>query len=169
MKEYGSGFRVQGSGFREIPHLGFRVQGSGFREILKFQLFSLAHFIKLSFLVLVCAATGCSTSAPVVKENSPVPSSKSGEGAMSNPTGKTIDRSRFPKIVALGDSLTAGYGLERYQAYPALLQKKVDEAGLQFEVINAGVSGDTSAGGVRRIDCRRGFCAVLRHFRAAGC
>jgi acyl-CoA thioesterase-1 len=57
-----------------------------------------------------------------------------------------------PKVVALGDSLTAGLGLAPAEAYPALLQKKIDDAGLGFEVVNAGVSGDTSAGGVRRLD-----------------
>lgn len=55
-------------------------------------------------------------------------------------------------ILVLGDSLAAGYGLEQAQAFPALLQEKIDAAGLAFEVINAGLSGDTSAGGLRRID-----------------
>jgi acyl-CoA thioesterase-1 len=57
-----------------------------------------------------------------------------------------------PRVVALGDSLTAGLGLAQSEAYPALLQKRIDDAGLGFEVVNAGVSGDTSAGGVRRLD-----------------
>lgn len=61
-------------------------------------------------------------------------------------------RNDRPKIVALGDSLTAGLGLPESQAYPSLLQKKIDEEGYAFEVVNAGVSGDTSAGGVRRLD-----------------
>ena len=56
------------------------------------------------------------------------------------------------RIVVIGDSIAAGYGLEREGAYPALLQAKVDEAGLPYEVVNAGVSGDTTAGGLRRID-----------------
>ncbi|MHA3771787.1 arylesterase [Verrucomicrobiota bacterium sgz303538] len=57
------------------------------------------------------------------------------------------------RIVVLGDSITAGYGLQDpAQAYPALLQAKVDTAGLPFEVTNAGVSGDTTSGGLRRID-----------------
>jgi len=55
-------------------------------------------------------------------------------------------------IVILGDSLAAGYGLDLTEAFPSLLQKKVDEAGLKFSVVNAGISGDTSAGGLRRID-----------------
>jgi acyl-CoA thioesterase-1 len=57
-----------------------------------------------------------------------------------------------PRIVVLGDSLTAGLGLAPDQAYPALLQKRLDAAGLKYEVVNAGVSGDTSAGGLRRVD-----------------
>jgi acyl-CoA thioesterase I len=57
-----------------------------------------------------------------------------------------------PKIVLLGDSLTAGLGLLETQAYPALLQQKIDADGYNFEVDNAGVSGDTSAGGLRRLD-----------------
>lgn len=56
------------------------------------------------------------------------------------------------KIVALGDSLTAGFGLPAVQSYPALLQNRLDADGYQYEVVNAGVSGDTSAGGLRRID-----------------
>ena len=57
-----------------------------------------------------------------------------------------------PRIVAFGDSLTIGLGLLEQEAYPALLQNKINEAGYQFEVVNAGVSGDTSAGGLRRLD-----------------
>jgi acyl-CoA thioesterase-1 len=56
------------------------------------------------------------------------------------------------RVVFLGTSLTAGYGLDPSQAYPALLQHKIDSAGLKFEVVNAGVSGETSAGARRRID-----------------
>lgn len=55
-------------------------------------------------------------------------------------------------IVVLGDSLAAGYGLDLSEAFPALLQKKIEVAGLKFSVVNAGLSGDTSAGGLRRID-----------------
>jgi len=55
-------------------------------------------------------------------------------------------------IVVLGDSLAAGYGLDRTEAFPALLQRKVNGLGLNFQVVNAGVSGDTSAGGLRRLD-----------------
>jgi acyl-CoA thioesterase-1 len=57
-----------------------------------------------------------------------------------------------PAVVFLGTSLTAGYGLEPDQAYPALIQEKIDSAGLAYRVINAGESGETSAGGLRRLD-----------------
>lgn len=62
------------------------------------------------------------------------------------------DRSAQPKIVAFGDSLTAGLGVGLDEAYPAVLQQLLDDAGYGYEVVNAGVSGDTSAGGVRRLD-----------------
>lgn len=57
-----------------------------------------------------------------------------------------------PKIVALGDSLTAGLGIEADAAYPALLAERLRDEGYEFEVVNAGVSGDTSAGALRRLD-----------------
>ena len=55
-------------------------------------------------------------------------------------------------MVCLGDSLTAGYGLDPAQAYPALLQKSIDDLGWKFKVVNAGLSGETTAGGLRRLD-----------------
>jgi len=55
-------------------------------------------------------------------------------------------------IVALGDSLTAGLGVAPDEAYPALLGERLKREGYDYRVVNAGVSGDTSAGGVRRVD-----------------
>jgi acyl-CoA thioesterase-1 len=57
-----------------------------------------------------------------------------------------------PAVVFLGDSLTAGFGLAEDEALPALIQGRVDSARLPYHVINAGRSGDTSAGGLARID-----------------
>jgi acyl-CoA thioesterase-1 len=55
-------------------------------------------------------------------------------------------------VVFLGDSLTAGLGVQPSEAFPALIAEKIRAAGLPFAVENAGLSGDTSAGGLRRID-----------------
>ena len=60
--------------------------------------------------------------------------------------------SNKPKIVAFGDSLTAGFGLLEKESYPYLLQEKLKGDGYDYEVLNAGVSGDTSIGGLERID-----------------
>ncbi|HTH47890.1 MAG TPA: arylesterase [Candidatus Limnocylindria bacterium] len=55
-------------------------------------------------------------------------------------------------VVILGDSLAAGYGVDPGESFPALLEQRVAQAGLPYTVINAGVSGDTTAGGLRRLD-----------------
>lgn len=57
-----------------------------------------------------------------------------------------------PVILFYGDSLTAGYGLSPEQAFPALVEKKLTQAGHTYKVVNAGLSGETSAGGLTRID-----------------
>jgi acyl-CoA thioesterase I len=76
---------------------------------------------------------------------------RSGEEPRAAPIAAGIGAER-PTVVFLGTSLTAGYGLEPEDAYPALLQEKIDSAGLNYRVVNAGVSGETSAGARRRID-----------------
>jgi len=55
-------------------------------------------------------------------------------------------------IVVLGDSLTAGYGVAAHEAYPALLEAILRREGYRYRVVNAGASGDTTAGGLRRVD-----------------
>ncbi len=57
-----------------------------------------------------------------------------------------------PIVMFVGTSLTAGLGVEPDEAYPALIRQKIDSAGLNYRVVNAGVSGETSAGALRRID-----------------
>ncbi len=56
------------------------------------------------------------------------------------------------KILFFGDSLTAGYGLEVSEAFPALIQQKIDSLGLEYTVINAGLSGETTASGKNRLE-----------------
>ncbi len=55
-------------------------------------------------------------------------------------------------VVFLGDSLSAGLGVKPQEAFPSLVEQKIEASGLPFEVVNAGLSGDTTAGGLRRID-----------------
>lgn len=55
-------------------------------------------------------------------------------------------------VLFFGDSLTAGYGVDPDEAFPALIQQNIDEAGRSWRVVNAGLSGETSAGGLRRLD-----------------
>jgi acyl-CoA thioesterase-1 len=70
----------------------------------------------------------------------------------SAPGARTASTPARPRVVFLGDSLTAGLGLPADEAYPAIIQRKIDGEHLGYEVVNAGVSGDTTAGGLRRLD-----------------
>jgi acyl-CoA thioesterase-1 len=102
----------------------------------------------LGCLILICLTTSCQRStggAASVAE-----SLSRGEGDVS--ASPSLDLTGRPRIVALGNSLTAGYGLEISHSYPALLQKRLDEKGYRYEVVNAGISGDTSAGGLARLE-----------------
>lgn len=63
----------------------------------------------------------------------------------------SLNASERGRILIIGDSITAGYNLPQEEAYPALLQAKIDRAELPYQIQNAGQSGDTSAGGLRRV------------------
>ena len=93
----------------------------------------------------VIMLTGCSRQA-----STPVEDQRPASPAAAQ--APSPDNPQHPKIVALGDSLTAGRGLLEMQAYPALLQEKLEQDGYALEVVNAGVSGDTSAAGLQRLD-----------------
>ena len=72
-----------------------------------------------------------------------------GNGAKKDSTA-SIDKMKT--ILFFGNSLTAGYGIDPLEAFPALIQKKIDSLKLDYKVINAGVSGETTSGGSSRID-----------------
>jgi acyl-CoA thioesterase-1 len=99
---------------------------------------------------LAVSVAACSTRRDD-REATRAPSRDVGAVAVAPVQAKPQD-ARRPRIAVLGDSLTAGLGVAKAAAYPALLQQRIDEAGLDFEVVNAGVSGDTSAGGLARLD-----------------
>ncbi len=106
--------------------------------------------------VLACGLGACGDGKPAAAADSatPTPTSQStlestgasGSGATAASTSATSLR----RVVILGTSLTAGLGLDPDQAYPALLQRKADSAGFRISVVNAGLSGETSAGALRR-------------------
>jgi len=66
--------------------------------------------------------------------------------------GVVADISAEETLTVLGDSLTAGFGVGREDAFPALVQQRLRREGYDYRVVNAGVSGDTTAGGLRRVD-----------------
>ena len=68
------------------------------------------------------------------------------------PEKKSSEAVTLKNIVFFGNSLTAGYGLDTREAFPALIQNKLDSLGLQYNVINAGLSGETTSGGDSRVD-----------------
>lgn len=110
--------------------------------------FAVEHRPALACSIIVCllmALAGCRGNGPDPDASNQGRSGLASEGDDAGASGR-------PQIVALGDSLTAGLGLLELQAYPALLQEKLEAEGYEFDVVNAGVSGDTSAGGLRRLD-----------------
>jgi acyl-CoA thioesterase-1 len=106
----------------------------------------LTTFRRPGTLLAVCLAlaAGCGGNG--------TPERASNQQRSGSAVSPAADEDSRPKVVALGDSLTAGLGLLQSQAYPALLQQKIDADGYAYDVVNAGVSGDTSAGGLRRLD-----------------
>ena len=96
----------------------------------------------LAALPLIVAA--CGQAGP------PRPEAASRAAALADAQPKRL--ASPPRIVFLGDSLTAGLGLPREQAVPSLIQERLHAEGYPYEVVNAGVSGDTSAGGLSRLD-----------------
>lgn len=92
----------------------------------------------------ICAfvffVTGCSNDQRIAEKN---------EQSVSQSTPETTNAKT---ILFFGNSLTAGYGVEPSQAFPALIQNRIDSLNLPYKVVNAGVSGETSSGGNSRID-----------------
>jgi acyl-CoA thioesterase-1 len=86
------------------------------------------------------------------RESTPPAASTPAASSAATPAKPVEKISSRARIVFLGDSLTAGLGLPTDQSYPSLIEKRLKENGYGYEVVNAGVSGDTSAGGVRRLD-----------------
>lgn len=113
--------------------------------------------VVLALLLLVVTVGGCSdtpsqgaasSDRPAPLGAAPAPASSAGAGSADARPDVVAAR----RIVFLGDSLTAGLGLPIAQAYPSLIGARLDARGTGWSVVNAGVSGDTSAGGLRRLE-----------------
>jgi acyl-CoA thioesterase-1 len=96
--------------------------------------------------LLALAATGCAKKEQNEPGSARLPATPSPAPPVAAPP---VDNR--PVIVAFGDSLTAGHGLDPGQSYPDVLQKQLDRLGLSYRVVNQGISGDTSDGGVARM------------------
>jgi acyl-CoA thioesterase-1 len=109
-------------------------------------------------LVALAGLLAPSVSAPVIAGGRPAGSGSAAVGSgsalgvpaifLAAPAAAAAE----PVVVALGDSLTAGFGVAPDEAWPALLQARLLREGYAYRVANAGVSGDTTAGGLRRVD-----------------
>ena len=95
---------------------------------------------------------GCSPSEPEDPRKAPPESV-----AVSRSATDAREEDRRPVLVAFGDSLTAGHGVAHSETYPAILQVELDDRGLAFRVVNEGVSGDTTAKALSRVE------SALRH------
>ena len=98
----------------------------------------------LTILIMINLSIGCKDKQP--------------EGTVVEENYQSIADTVVPKlenkkvILFFGNSLTAGYGLDESQSFPSLIQNRLDSLGLAYQVVNAGLSGETSAGGLNRID-----------------
>jgi acyl-CoA thioesterase I len=103
----------------------------------------MSSFVRAFVVVVVVTAAACSQSESVTTP-------RVAAAPAAAPVAAQV--AARPRIIFLGDSLTAGYGLDLEQSVPSLIQKHIDAEGYNYEVVNAGVSGDTSAGGLRRLE-----------------
>jgi acyl-CoA thioesterase-1 len=104
------------------------------------------RMVALTIVVLSLLITACRGEAPVPAAAALAPATPAAVAAAPAP------HVAGPRIVFLGDSLTAGLGLDSSESFPARIAQRLAHEGLTYEVVNAGVSGDTSAGGLRRLD-----------------
>jgi acyl-CoA thioesterase-1 len=107
---------------------------------------SVSPGVRLLACLAVATTLACGSREEATDRPRPAPAPRSIANEPVNPNQGD------PRIVILGDSLTVGLGLSPREAYPALLQERLRDKGLEYHVINAGISGDTSAGGLSRLD-----------------
>jgi acyl-CoA thioesterase I len=105
-------------------------------------------FSRISFFILFSVwIAACSSPQNTQEQQQTLPA----DSAQQTSSGNTPKNAK-PTILFFGNSLTAGYGLDPDQAFPALIQNKLDSLGYDYQVINAGLSGETTASGNTRLD-----------------
>jgi acyl-CoA thioesterase-1 len=122
------------------------------KSVTRYDTYSTRNMLHPFRVLIVCAAlvvAACSSNGPAAARE---PASSPPPGDAQVRATAAAPASTRPRIVFLGDSLTAGYGLDLEQSVPSLVQRHLDAEGYKYEVVNAGVSGDTSAGGLRRLE-----------------
>jgi acyl-CoA thioesterase-1 len=94
----------------------------------------------------LAASTACDGVSQPIEVEAP--------GVLTEPNTATVPQPKggLPKVAILGDSIAAGLHLAAEQAFPAVMQRRLAASGVPFHLVNAGVSGDTTAGGLRRVD-----------------
>lgn len=97
--------------------------------------------LKFRYFLMLCCLISCGESP---KKTSSAPETDGPSAVETIPTSEKV-------ILFFGDSLTAGYGLELEEAFPALIQNRLDSLGLEYTVINSGLSGETTSGGRNRL------------------
>lgn len=115
------------------------------------QRFRAGRWVRLAVcvLLLVSGVGGCEPREPAIPSDETQPARNGSPADVSSASSRAVEA--VPRIVAFGNSLTAGLGVSPDESYPAQLQRRLLEAGYHYEVINAGVSGETTAGGLRRL------------------
>jgi len=119
----------------------------------RFTFFQKKNFFKMikspfNFLLIALFVFACNEQPKTVEKTA-----EQAEAANQTANLTNSPSQRKKKVVLFfGDSLTAGYGLEEEQAFPSLIQNRIDSLGLEYTVINAGLSGETTSGGLNRID-----------------
>lgn len=103
--------------------------------------------LPLLLFSLLAAGCGSDDAAPAAETSAPTQAAPPDTTRRAAPTDDGE-----PTVLVLGNSIAAGYGLREEQAFPALLQNRIDSLGWEMNVVNAGLSGETTAGGLRRLD-----------------
>jgi acyl-CoA thioesterase I len=100
----------------------------------------------VALLLTVQLAAGCSS-----EQDGGATIANGADASSSAPAPLAAQQQEQRLVLAFGDSLYAGYGLDQGESFPAVLERMLDERGMAARIVNAGVSGDTTAGGLRRL------------------